>query len=174
MSEIFKPNKQNRMRRLFTSKYSLKRLFYIFLAIIFFLNLAGCSFHIPGISEAKKVTEAFIHYSRTGELPDNIDDIIGEDYPDEPDINIEDFIVETGIEKALALAKKYYDLSYPVIEGDLRGEFNNIVTWEPEFDGSNVDPELCSGNSMNVAFMVTYTDAKNFYLALAAAVFSNY
>ena len=97
---------------------------------------------------------------------------MAEDYPDEPDISTEDFIVETGIEKALALAKKYYDLAFPYIEEDLRGDFNSIVTWEPEFDGNNIDPELCSSNSMNVAFMVTYTNAKNFYLALASPFFN--
>lgn len=165
-------NKLCRLRRLFSLNYSLKRLSIVLVVIILCSNLSGCSFNIPDLSEAKDVASAFLHYSRTGELPDNIDEIIGEDYPDEPDISIEDFIAETGIEKALALAKKYYDLSFPYIEGDLRGDFNSIVTWEPEFDGNSVDPELCSSNSINVAFMVTYTNAKNFYLALASAVFS--
>lgn len=167
-----KPQKTCKLHRLFNLNCSRKGLSLILIFVILCLNLTGCSFRIPSLSEAKKVTAAFIHYSRTGELPDNLEEIMAEDYPDEPDISTEDFIVETGIEKALALAKKYYDLAFPYIEEDLRGDFNSIVTWEPEFDGNNVDPELCSSNSMNVAFMVTYTNAKNFYLALASAIFS--
>lgn len=166
------PNKSNRLRKLLNFNYSIKRLSLSLIAIILCLNLTGCSFNIPSLSEAKEVAEAFIHYSRTGELPENIYEIIAEKYPEEPDIDIEDFIVETGIKDALTLARKYYELSYPLIESDLRGEFNQIVTWEPEFDGNSVDPELCNSNSMNVAFMVTYTDAKNFYMALACSVFS--
>ena len=111
-----KPQKTCRLHRLLNLKTSLRGLSFVLIFVILCLNLTGCSFRIPSLSEAKKVTAAFIHYSRTGELPDNLEEIMAEDYPDEPDISTEDFIVETGIEKALALAKKYYDLEFTYIE----------------------------------------------------------
>lgn len=78
-----------------------------------------------------------------------------------------------GIEqsKILEIAKKYFNEAKMQIEDDLNGEFTRIVDWTPAFDGKNQDIELSSNLSSDVALVVTYYDAKNFFLAFASAVF---
>lgn len=71
----------------------------------------------------------------------------------------------------LKIAEKYYNETKVRIENDLNGEFDRIVDWTPSFDGENQDIELSSSLSSDVALLVTYYDAKNFYLAFASAVF---
>jgi len=73
--------------------------------------------------------------------------------------------------KVLEIAKKYYEEIKDQVEDDLADEFDRVVDWTPVFDGTNQDTELNSKLSMDVAIMVTYYDAKNFFLALASAVF---
>ena len=78
---------------------------------------------------------------------------------------------DIGQNEILEIAEKYFSETKVQIEDDLCSEFTRIVDWTPSFDGNNQDIELCSSLSTDVAIMVTFYDAKNFFLALASVVF---
>ncbi|MDD3364717.1 MAG: S-layer homology domain-containing protein, partial [Syntrophomonas sp.] len=94
-------------------------------------------------------------------------------YPGIPDLGIKDLNVSTSVDEALKIAQKYHQLAYPNIESDFQGEYRKTVTWQPTFNGQNTNTAIARTNSGNVAIMVSYTNAKNAYLALAGAVFSS-
>lgn len=93
-------------------------------------------------------------------------------FSDNPDIELAKIVEKIDSVNALLIARKYYELALPKIESDLVNEFRKVMNWTPVFDGSDINAELCRTNSMNVAATVTYTNAKNYYLALASAVFT--
>jgi tetratricopeptide (TPR) repeat protein len=72
----------------------------------------------------------------------------------------------------LGLARTHYEKASPQIEPDLLPEFARLVDWPVRFDGSGVNPGKASDFTNSVAFLVGYTDARNFYLACAAASFT--
>jgi len=41
-----------------------------------FAMFSGCALEIPSISHAREVVQAYVHYNRTGELPQNIMQIL--------------------------------------------------------------------------------------------------
>lgn len=144
----------------------------IFIAAILSINLTACSFNIPSLSESKEVVGAVVQYTKTGKLPDNVREIIAKEYPADTDKTIEAIKEIPERNQVLDMAKHYFDLTYPKIESDVKGEFNRLVTWKPDFSGKDSNPELALKNSGNVAVTISYTDAKNFYLAMACAVFA--
>ena len=73
---------------------------------------------------------------------------------------------------ALSLARKYYGRTSTQIEGDLQGQFGRFINWPINFDGKSPDPERASALTNDIALLVTFCDARNFYLASAAAAFS--
>jgi tetratricopeptide (TPR) repeat protein len=85
-------------------------------------------------------------------------EIIGADPPARPD--------------ALGLARKYYGRTSPQIENDLRAQFSRFVNWPVNFDGKSPDPARASDLTNEIAVLVSCCDARNFYLASAAAGFS--
>lgn len=74
--------------------------------------------------------------------------------------------------EVLNLAKHYYSLSSPKVETAAKGEYKRIVNWTPDFAGTKTDAKKAKGASAAVALAVTYTNAKNFYLSMASAVFA--
>jgi len=72
----------------------------------------------------------------------------------------------------LVLARRYYDQAYPLVESDLRGPFSRFVNWPVKFDGRSPDPARTSALTNDIAVLVSFCDARNFYLAGAAAAFS--
>lgn len=72
----------------------------------------------------------------------------------------------------LSLAKHYYSLSNPKIETEAKSEYKRIVSWTPNFVGSKTDGKKAKEASAAVALAVSYTNAKNFYLSMASAVFT--
>ena len=72
----------------------------------------------------------------------------------------------------LGLARTYFEKASRQIEPDLLPEFARLVDWPVRFDGTGANPAKASDFTNNVAFLVGYTDARNFYLACAAAGFT--
>jgi hypothetical protein len=72
----------------------------------------------------------------------------------------------------LGLAHKYYDRTSTRIEGDLQGQFSRFVNWPVDFNGKSPDPARASELTTEIAVLVSFCDARNFYLASAAAVFA--
>ena len=70
----------------------------------------------------------------------------------------------------LGLARKYYDRTSTQIESDLQGEFSRFVNWPVNFDGKSPDAARASALTTDIAVLVSFCDARNFYLASAAAV----
>ncbi len=156
---------------------------------IVFTALSGCSLEIPGINEAANVIQAFVYYNRTGNLPPNIEQILEDargvpaaqtednniELPENTGQTLENTLKATTKSEILKLAQQYYELAYPQIEGDTKAEYNRLISWKPDFTGKEASSEMLglqSHHSVNVAMALSYTNAKNFYLAMAAAVFS--
>lgn len=74
--------------------------------------------------------------------------------------------------EALLLAGKYYKQTYLKVESDVIEEFRKAVPKQPVFDGKNTDPKFAAANANDIALLINYTNAKNFYLAFASANFS--
>lgn len=72
----------------------------------------------------------------------------------------------------LVLAHRYYDLAVPQMENDLRAEFARLINWPVTFDGARPDAAHASQLTNEIAVAVSFSDAKNFYLASAAAAFA--
>ncbi len=72
----------------------------------------------------------------------------------------------------LKLANQYYSLSNPKIEAATKSEYKRIVNWNPNFTGSKPDVKKAKEASASVALGISYTNAKNFYLSMASAVFA--
>lgn len=72
----------------------------------------------------------------------------------------------------LALAKGYYSLSSPKIEEAAKSEYKCIVNWTPNFSGANPNAKKAKEVTASAALAIGYTNAKNFYLAMASAAFS--
>lgn len=81
-------------------------------------------------------------------------------------------VLEVSERDALAIAEKYHKLAHPRIESDFTAEYARIIAVAPAFDGKAAHAVLCRENSARVAALISYTDAKHFYLALSQAVFS--
>ncbi|MDD4296126.1 MAG: tetratricopeptide repeat protein [Ruminiclostridium sp.] len=195
-----------------------KTALLLVLCILFSL-FSACTFKIPSISEAKKVIDAYVYYNQTGDVPSNIDEVIGDTQVNnngsssnvnsssdsggncsgssnsnnnsnnngEPTASLQDIINDTPKEiladtlkettkpDILSLAEHYYNLSYPNIEPDTKTEYDRLITWKPDFNGKKSTEQeisLQKHSSINVALALSYTSAKNFYLAMAAAVLS--
>lgn len=93
-------------------------------------------------------------------------------FSDSPDIELVQIAEKTSKTEVLKLAEKYYNLALPKIEDDLLKEFHRIMTWNPIFDGSYTNSKLAAETSLNIATAITYTNAKNYYLALSSATFA--
>ncbi|HCS73859.1 MAG TPA: hypothetical protein DIW17_08290, partial [Clostridiales bacterium] len=148
----------------------------------------GCALKILGISEARNVIDAYLYYRQTGELPSNIAEILEESLdsktqtgdfeeisPDLSGVTLENTLVASTKSEILELARHYYERTHPLIESDTRSEYKRLVTWEPDFRSKQIsqeDIELQKSNSANVVLALSYTSAKNFYLAMAASVFA--
>ena len=76
-----------------------------------------------------------------------------------------------GKSEALGIAEKYYRMASQKIESDLAGEFRNNAGFIPSFEGTARDSLKCLSYSLETAGMISFTGAKNYYLALASAVF---
>ncbi|MCL2143531.1 MAG: hypothetical protein FWH44_04665 [Methanomassiliicoccaceae archaeon] len=74
------------------------------------------------------------------------------------------------LENILAIAKKYYQWSYPIIEPDILDEFRKAVRQEPSFDGKTKDVKLAAKLSYDSALMGV-NGIPNATLALACVVF---
>lgn len=72
----------------------------------------------------------------------------------------------------LNLAKHYYSMSYPKIEIAAKSEYKRIVNWTPSFSGTKINVKKAKEASAAVALAVSYTNAGNFYLSIASAVFA--
>lgn len=163
-------------------KTALFLTFFVFASV-----LSGCTLEIASISEAREVIDAYMYYHRTGNLPADIHEILGmdstggqnqtaQDLPAEsPAETLENTIKAATKSEILELAEKYYHEAYPLIEADTMSEYNRLIPWEPNFSGKSPsieEIELQRQSSVNVALALSYTKAKNFYLAMAASVFS--
>lgn len=72
----------------------------------------------------------------------------------------------------LSLAKNYYSISNTKIEEAAKSEYKSIVNWTPNFSGTKTNAKKAQEASDAAALAVSYTNAKNFYLAMASAAFS--
>lgn len=72
----------------------------------------------------------------------------------------------------ISLAKYYYSLSNPGIEEAAKTEYKRIVDWTPDFQGTKTNAKKAQAVSAAAALAVSYTNARNFYLAMASAAFS--
>jgi len=72
----------------------------------------------------------------------------------------------------LSLAKNYYSISNTKIEEAAKSEYKRIVNWTPNFSGTKTNAKKAQEASDAAALAVSYTNAKNFYLAMASAAFS--
>mgnify|MGYP000860859794 FL=1 len=109
--------------------------------------------------------------NNNGEATANLQEIIDET----PKEILADTLKETTKPNILSLAEHYYNLSYPNIEPDTKTEYDRLITWKPDFNGKKSTEQeisLQKHSSINVALALSYTSAKNFYLAMAAAVLS--
>ena len=99
---------------------------------------------------------------------------LGADAQASPGANANAVVVQHAPDRAavLGLARTYYEKASPQIEPDLLPEFARLVDWPVRFDGSGANPAKASDFTNSVAFLVGYTDARNFYLACAAASFT--
>jgi len=154
------------------------------MALMFF---NGCALKIPSISEARNVIDSYLYYRQTGELPSDIAEILGESLdlntltgnfeeisPDLPDVTLKNTLMAVTKSEILELARQYYEMAYPLIEGDTRSEYNRLITWKPDFSSKQISQEniaIQKSSSVNVALALSYTSAKNFYLAMATSVF---
>lgn len=168
---------------------------------------SSCTLHIPILQEAKEVVGAYTQYKKTGELPSNIHEILGNQSvqasnnpgtggiqasepspsktpsghsgpsPELPGSSSQGILERNTPSKTeiLELARHYYEFVEPKIESGTRSEFQRLVTWKPDFSGKEASSQnlaLQKHSSVNVALALSYTNAKNFYLAMAASVFS--
>jgi len=74
-------------------------------------------------------------------------------------------------EKALEIAKKYYDMCLPKVEFGLKPDLDRLVNWTPDFSGQKTDPGKAVSLSAAAALAQRMTDAAYYYTALSAAVF---
>lgn len=161
-----------------------KSVLLVALCMIFTM-FNGCALEIPSITHAREVVQAYVHYNRTGELPQNIAQILNRYISNAQSDTLQD--IESSAEtlektlrqstksELLQMARKYYEMAYPFIEIDTRSEYNRLITWEPEFTGktpTSEDMEIQENSSVNVALALSCTNAKNFYLAMATSVFA--
>lgn len=72
----------------------------------------------------------------------------------------------------LDLARRYYDRTSPQVEADLRGPFSRFINWPVKFDGQSPNRARASALTNQIALLVSFCDARNYYLACAAAAFS--
>lgn len=86
--------------------------------------------------------------------------------------SIDKTLIKVTEAEALTIAEKYYGKTRNKVESDLINEFNAAITSPPLFNGSSIDSNLCRTYSVKTAASISYTKAKNYYLALASAVFS--
>lgn len=79
---------------------------------------------------------------------------------------------ETALQKfeILNIAEKYYQKTISAVEN--RNEFQRVIDFTPDFTGKTVDPEKARVLSADAAQLVTFTNAKNMYVAFSAAVFT--
>jgi hypothetical protein len=79
---------------------------------------------------------------------------------------------ETALQKTeiLRIAEKYYDKTIPAVEK--RDEFQRVISFAPDFSGETVDPEKARELSFDAAQLITFTNAKNMYVAFSAALFA--
>lgn len=164
----------------------MRKIALLLVLCIIISLFSACTFSIPSIPEAKKVVDAYVYYNRTGKLPPNLDEIIGitggfaetnlqEIINETPEEILKETLKEAESFNILSLAEQYYNFAYPGIEADTREEYSRLVTWKPDFSGKtsvNDANNLQKQNSINVVLALSHTNAKNFYLAMAAAVLS--
>lgn len=77
-----------------------------------------------------------------------------------------------GRKDILGIAEKYYKLAKSKATAEELGYINQLVVWTPDFTGKTADKASAIGFSYLSAFLSTYTDLGNVFLALNAAVFS--
>lgn len=79
---------------------------------------------------------------------------------------------ETPLQKfeILSIAEKYYQKTLAAVEN--KQEFQRVINFQPDFSGKTVDPEKARMLSHDAAQLITFTNAKNMYVAFAAAVFT--
>ena len=79
---------------------------------------------------------------------------------------------ETALQKfeVLKIAEKYYQKTINAVEN--KNEFQRVINFIPDFSGVTVDPEKARVLSADAAQLITFTNAKNMYVAFAAAVFT--
>ncbi len=70
----------------------------------------------------------------------------------------------------LKMAEAYYKETQPKIETDFKSEFLNMVPNTPDFTGKTKDEELVIETSMQVGGSILSCNAKNYNLALSAAM----
>jgi hypothetical protein len=70
----------------------------------------------------------------------------------------------------LSLAEGYYNITKNSVE--IPEQFRSVINSEPDFTGNTVDSDKAKRLSGDTSQLITYTSAKNMYLALAAAVFT--
>jgi tetratricopeptide (TPR) repeat protein len=75
------------------------------------------------------------------------------------------------LENTLAVAKKYYLWSFPMMEPAIGSEFARIINWDPRFDGKRKDEKTAALLSYDVMIMGTHGGASNAAAAMACAVF---
>jgi tetratricopeptide (TPR) repeat protein len=166
----------------------MKKIAMLLVLCMTLMFFNGCVLKIPSISEARNVIDGYLYYRKTGELPSDIAGILGESLglntqtgdfeeiaPDLSGVTLENTLVAATKSEILELARQYYERAYPLIESDTRSEYKRLITWEPDFRGkqaSKEDVELQKSSSVNVVLALSYTSAKNFYLAMAASVFA--
>jgi hypothetical protein len=81
-------------------------------------------------------------------------------------------IEKVTVKDVCMLAEKYYKHAYPNLESDLQAEYHRLVPVSPVFDGKNSGSRSVLLRSADVALTISYTNAKNYYLALACAGFA--
>ncbi len=169
----------------------MKRVAVLLICCFMLTILNGCELRIPTLTEARDVISAYTYYNKTGELPQNISDVLWNDQQsvtagilndhysevpqDPPDEILQKALKAYSKSDVLKLARQYYETAYPQIESDTKSEYNRLITWKPEFNGKPAPQDaldIQKYSSINVALAINCTNAKNFYLAMAASVFS--
>lgn len=169
----------------------MKRIAVLLICCFMLTVLNGCELRIPSLTEARDVISAYTYYNKTGELPQNISAVLWNDRQsggagilndhysevpqDPPDEILQKALKAYSKSDALKLARHYYETAYPLIESDTKSEYNRLITWKPEFNGKQASRDaldIQKYSSINVALAISCTNAKNFYLAMAASVFA--
>jgi len=76
-----------------------------------------------------------------------------------------------SLEDVLAVAKKYYQWSFPLIPSGFRDEIKKVINWDPEFNGKRPIDKLAVNLSYDVSFLLTQKGASGAACALACAAF---